>query len=180
MSCRVCVCRFSHIAVHFTVHLTGSGGAALHNTNSYDISLHSCQYRWIWYVRRGCFSSIITVFPNNLTLWADCLLSDTLLARILNLSTQASKSSLTPTTNNRNTRWKQPETDHRIASKGILSCCLSERKAEINMLFQRNTPAGFMVLPEITTSTAVVTKIPTVPFSEINRSSIAKHKYQRH
>lgn len=96
------------------------------NTDEYDI-------------RSRYFSSIITVFSNNSTLWADCLLSDTLLARILNLSTQASKSSLTPTTNNRNTRWKQPETDHRIASKGILSSCLSERKGHTHAVSEKHT-----------------------------------------
>lgn len=176
----LCVQVLSHrCSLHSPSHRIWRGRTAQHK-QEVTISHYTHASTDEYDVRRGCFSSIITVFPNNLTLWADCLLSDTLLARILNLSTQASKSSLTPTTNNRNTRWKQPETDHRIASKGILSSCLSERKAEINMLFQRNTPAGFMVLPEITTSTAVVTKIPTVPFSEINRSSIAKHKYQRH
>lgn len=142
LSCRAWVCRFSHIAVHFTVHLTGSGRAALHNTNmklQHLTTLMPVQMNIMWEGWR--FSSIIPLFQKNLTLCADCLLSDTLLARILNLSTQASKSSLTPTTNNRNTRWGLSEYNM------ILNLCRNVLSALCQIVFfsEKHTsrPHGF-------------------------------------
>lgn len=85
-------------------------------------------------------------------------LSVWLLARILNLSVQASRSSFTPTTESREAK----------ASVVIENHLLPGRRPLLE-----SPPAGLMVFPPTVISTAVLTRIPVVSFSELRKTSLA-------
>lgn len=97
------------------------------------------------------------------TLCVPCRLSDVLLAKILNLSTHASRSSFTPTTVSQDQDWE------RKCRKKFSITFSNKDKCHIWRLL----PAGLSSLPPILTSTAELTRMPMVPFSTPIESSAA-------
>lgn len=82
----------SYIRVHFTVHLTAPGWSTLWSRVDGGKTFFFLEFWWFTKIRSHK-SQVLCC-----TLCVPCRLSDTLLAKILNLSTHASRSSFTPTT----------------------------------------------------------------------------------
>lgn len=131
----------AYIAVGFTVHLAALVGTAL---------LHRSQSQTVLRRRRG------RLLWNELTVLDVWRLSVWLLARILNLSVQASRSSFTPTTESSEVNAK-----------------MSESLCQDAVPSPESPPAGLMVFPPTAISTAVLTRIPMVSFSGLRKSSLA-------
>lgn len=133
----------AYVAVGFTVHLAASVWAALAHRNNRQTLLPLPRRRF-----SGHELTVLDVW--RLSVW--------LLARILNLSVQASRSSFTPTTESREAE--------------VSSVIRNQPLPGLRPLLG-SPPAGLMVFPPTVISTAVLTRIPMVSFSGLRKTSLA-------